>query len=304
MRGWLAHSGTGFWRGPGGVRAGWRALAYALLLTALVFAEILLLAWAKPPWLRQEPKMTPGFAAVNEALLFIPVLAAAGFMAWLEGRSVFAFGLAARRFAPKLAGGLLAGVTALSLLMALLVAGGWAAPRWAGLPPPAAAESGLAWLGVCLLIGLTEETAFRGYLQHSLARGVGFWRAAVVSSLVFGFLHITNAHESVIGIANVCGAGLLLCLGLKRTGSLWWPIGFHAGWDFSENFIYGTHDSGQACAGALLDTLPHGAAWLSGGMAGPEGSVFGLATELLVLGGMLLFLRSGKTVFDMDHCAP
>ncbi len=201
-----------------------------------------------------------------------------------------------------LAGGLFAGIGSLSLLMALLLAGGLAESSWRGLSPLAAAINLLAWLSACLLIGLTEELAFRGYLQQVLSRGLGFWPAALVTSLIFGLLHITNSHESVIGIANVCGAGLILCLALRRTGSLWWSIGFHAGWDFSENFLYGTHDSGQSCAGALLDTLPRGAAWLSGGMTGPEGSLFSLAVELLVAGAMFLFLRPCSLPFHLDHC--
>ena len=291
MRDWLEHPGTGFWRGAGGIRAGWRALFYGMLLAALAFAEILLLAWIKPPWPRPQARLTAGFVALNEAMLLIPVFAATAIMARLEGRPVLSCGLAAFHPGRKLAGGLLAGVAALSLLMALLVAGGWARPRWGGLSALGAAESGLAWLGVCLLIGLTEETAFRGYLQQSLARGLGFWRAALASSLIFGALHITNTHESVIGIINVCGAGLILCLALQRTGSLWWPIGFHAGWDFAENFIYGTHDSGQACAGALLDTLPAGRLWLSGGLAGPEGSLLGLGVEVITAVILFWFLR-------------
>ncbi|HTQ70294.1 MAG TPA: CPBP family intramembrane glutamic endopeptidase [Acidocella sp.] len=264
---------------------------YMALLAALVVGEIWLLARLQPPWLRPEAQLSAGFVGLNEMLLLIPVLAATAVMAGLEGRSVLSCGLAGPLPGRNLMGGLLAGIAALSLLMALLLVGGLAESHLRGLSVRAVATNLLAWLSVCLLVGLTEELAFRGYLQQVLSRGMGFWPAALLTSLIFGLLHSFNPHESVIGIAAACGAGLIFCLGLRRTFTLWWPIGFHAGWDFSENFLYGTHDSGQSCAGALLDTLPHGPGWLSGGLAGPEGSLLGLGVELLVAGVAFLFLR-------------
>ncbi len=305
MSGWLKRPGAGWWRGAAGVRPGWRATLYMALLLALVAGEIWLLERLNPPWLRPEAELSAGLVALNELALLVPVLAASAVMAWLEGQPLrICTSLAEARPGRRLVAGLLAGILALSLLIAVLLAGGFAASRWRGLSPVELLANLAAWLGVSLLIGLTEELAFRGYLQRILARGMGFWPAALATSLIFGLMHVSNPHESVIGILNVFGAGLLLCLALKRTGSLWWSIGFHGGWDFSENFLYGTHDSGQACAGVLLDTLPHGAVWLSGGLAGPEGSLFGLATELLVAFAMLKLLRPGTTVFDMDQCAP
>lgn len=302
MRGWLKRSGTGLWRGAEGVRPGWLAALYAMILAALVVGEIWLLARLHPPWLRPEAQLTAGLVALNELMLLLPVFVATAMMTGLEGRSFLSCGLKELFPARKLAGGLFAGIASLSLLMALLLACGLTESRWQGLSAPELVTNLLAWLGVCLLVGLTEEMAFRGYLQQALSRGMGFWPAAALTSLLFGLLHITNQHESIIGIANVCGGGLILCLGLWRTGSLWWPIGFHTGWDFSENFIYGTHDSGQACAGALLDTLPIGPGWLSGGLTGPEGSLFSLGVELLTAGVLFKILRPCSPSFAMKQC--
>lgn len=273
------------------VRAGWRALIYSLLLAGMTIAEILLLEWIRPPWLRPEPRMTVGYEAINEALLLVPVFMATAVMAGFERRSVFSYGLAGPKPLRNLSNGLLCGIAALSFLILLLLGGGLAQTHWRGLSVLGILGQALAWLGVSWLIGLTEEMAFRGYLLQTLARGMGFWPAALVTSLLFASLHITNADETVIGIINVFGAGMILCLALKRSFSLWWSIGFHAGWDYSENFIYGTHDSGQACAGALLNTLPHGPLWFSGGLAGPEGSLLGLGVEVLAAAGIYVFLR-------------
>jgi hypothetical protein len=69
-------------------------------------------------------------------------------------------------------------------------------------------------------------------------------------------------------------AGLVFCFALYRTGSLWWAIGIHAAWDWSQSFLYGVADSGLMAEGHLFATHPVGKPILSGGLTGPEGSVF------------------------------
>jgi CAAX protease family protein len=73
---------------------------------------------------------------------------------------------------------------------------------------------GLQWGIAFLLTALFEESLLRGYLQSTLARGVGFWWASVLLSLAIGATHLPNHGESPIGIFSVVGAGLLFCLSL------------------------------------------------------------------------------------------
>jgi len=75
--------------------------------------------------------------------------------------------------------------------------------------------------------------------------------------------------------------GLAFCLSIWRTGSLWWAIGFHAAWDWAQSFLYGVADSGILVQGRLFATHPVGRPVLSGGLTGPEGSVFILPTVAL-----------------------
>ena len=69
----------------------------------------------------------------------------------------------------------------------------------------AAAILGFAfyWTVVIFWWAFVEETLFRGYLQYTLARGIGFWPAAVCCSVVFGFAHAPNPGENVIGITSI-----------------------------------------------------------------------------------------------------
>jgi uncharacterized protein len=129
------------------------------------------------------------------------------------------------------------------------------------------------WAGMFLLVGLFEEFLLRGYTQFTLARGIGFWPAAVALSCVFGAVHLGNGGEDWRGILAAAAIGFFFCLTLRRTGTLWFAVGFHAAWDWGESFFYSVPDSGTVSPGHLLSSSFHGSAWLTGGSVGPEGSV-------------------------------
>lgn len=72
-----------------------------------------------------------------------------------------------------------------------------------------------------------------------------------------------------------------MAFSLWRTESLWWAIGCHAAWDWAESFLFGTADSGLLTNHHLLASHPVGKPLLSGGLTGPEGSVW-YGVELIV----------------------
>ena len=129
------------------------------------------------------------------------------------------------------------------------------------------------WGLMFLLVGFFEEFLLRGYTQFTLARGVGFWRAAIILSCAFGLIHLRNDKEQWTGILAAAVIGFFFCLTLRRTGNLWFAVGFHAAWDWGETFFYSVPDSGMVAPGHLLSSSLRGPTWLSGGAVGPEGSV-------------------------------
>ncbi|WP_414633356.1 CPBP family intramembrane glutamic endopeptidase [Acidisarcina polymorpha] len=139
------------------------------------------------------------------------------------------------------------------------------------------AASALAFI----MVSLFEEFLFRGYALHSLTIGVGFWPAAFLLSAIFGGLHLTNTGEGIVGALDVMLYGLFACFTLSRTGNLWFAVGLHSAWDFSLTFLYSVPGSGMHAKGQLLQATLHGPAWLTGGAAGPEGRVIGLAVLIL-----------------------
>lgn len=137
-------------------------------------------------------------------------------------------------------------------------------------------EAPLWALGFALLfflVGLYEELSVRGPLLTFLSQAMGFWPAAIATSTLFMALHMGNRNESPIGLANVFLVGLALAWTRRRTGSLWFAIGFHAAWDFAQSYLLGVPNSGAVFDGAITRAAISGPDWLSGGATGPEGGV-------------------------------
>jgi len=196
------------------------------------------------------------------------------------------FGLGGEHRVRNLASGLAAGFVALSVLMALLVAARAFDPRGAEMRGPAVARWALYWAVAFTFTALGEELLTRGYALFALSRGIGFWPAAVVLSLLFGGGHVGNRGEEVIGIVNAVLAGMVFAFSVWWRGTLWWAIGCHLSWDWGETFFYGVANSGAAAPNHFLSGDPAGPDWLSGGTVGPEGSV--LATLVLLLLGAVV----------------
>jgi CAAX protease family protein len=154
---------------------------------------------------------------------------------------------------------------------------------------------GFAWAVTFFAVSIHEEFAFRGYWLFFVAQRMRFWPAALFLSAVFGAAHLGNHGENALGIAQVVEIGLLFCLTIRRTGNLWFAVGFHAAWDWAETFFYGTPDSGLFGNGRLLNTSVQGPNWLTGGSAGPEGSV--LALVILLLSALLIHFRFPKALY-------
>jgi membrane protease YdiL (CAAX protease family) len=254
----------------------WRVLLFVLLVAVFFAACARLMPRTLVRALVAEGQMGPGFIVVNELLVLVPVMAATSVMTWLEAGPFISCGLGGERRLVRLVQGAGCGLLIMGLLVLLLAAAGHGSLAWGGLRAGGVISFGLAWAAASLLIGFNEELALRGYLLQALWRGIGFWPALVITSLVFGTLHISNQGEGAIGVATAVLGGAIMALGVRGTGALWWSIGLHGAWDYVENFLAGTPDSGETCLGTLLRFTPHGPEILSGGATGPEGSIFAL----------------------------
>ena len=136
-----------------------------------------------------------------------------------------------------------------------------------------------------LIVGVGEEVLFRGIVFRMLDERWGTLVALVLSSLLFGFLHITNDNATVwSSIAITIEAGLLLGAAYKWSGSLWLPIGIHWSWNFFQGPVFGFAVSGNETY-SLISPVIDGPLWMTGGDFGAEASVpaviLGLAVTIL-----------------------
>jgi membrane protease YdiL (CAAX protease family) len=265
--------------GPHGMRAGWRLLAYGLLIAlggALITAVVIKFFGV--------PRGVPGFwpSMLQEVLGFALAFGAAGIMALIEHRKIGEYGLpASDAFGKKFWLGFLFGLVEIGTLMGLIAAFGGYSFGSLALQGGLIVKWGLLHLIFFTFVGLFEEFLFRGYTQYTLADGVGFWPAAILLSVAFGSLHLKNPGEGPVGAAGVVMVALLFCFSLKRTGNLWYAVGLHASFDWGETFLFSVPNSGVVMQGHLSDSVLHGPKWLTGGTVGPEGSVFCFLTLAL-----------------------
>jgi membrane protease YdiL (CAAX protease family) len=300
--------------GPEGLRAGWSILLYASLIysLAIFLSPLAHLLQPRPA----PPAQQTSTHATAELTLPSDVILSDGFhltlvvfvtwtMSRIERRPISVYGTTPRRAIPNLFAGLLWGLALLSLLVLTLHAAGLLVFDARLLFGLAALRYAAIWLIAFLLVASFEEYLTRGYLQFTLARGLAgilrraraphpealaFFAAALPTSFIFSLGHTDNPGESPIGLIAAALIGLLFCLSLWRTGSLWWAIGFHTSWDWAQSFLFGVADSGGVAQGRLFATHPVGRPILSGGLTGPEGSLFILPILALTAAVILLTL--------------
>jgi membrane protease YdiL (CAAX protease family) len=153
------------------------------------------------------------------------------------------------------------------------------------------ARLGLLWLGANILVGIGEEYTFRGYALRSLWRGGGFWPAALITSALFAGDHLEKPGENAMDIGMIFFGGLILCLSVRQTGSLWWAVGWHAAFDFGQLFLIGTRNGGYMPLGHLFEVTFPGPAWLNGGELGTEASIFMVQAAIATFIYVIWFLR-------------
>jgi len=271
-----------------GLRSGWRLLIYILLVAALG-ASVSFALRKIYPRPRTPGGPTPAIMLQQEALSFALIFGCALIMSKIEKRSPGAYGLpVAEAFGKKFWLGMLLGLVEVSALMGLIAAFGGYSFGSLALTPNEIVRWSLVHLLLFTCVGFFEEFLFRGYVQFTLGDGIGFWSAALLLSLGFGYVHLKNPGEGWVGAASVALVGLFFAFTLYRTGNLWYAVGLHASFDWGESFLYSVPDSGLVLQGHLSNAVLHGPKWLTGGTVGPEGSIFCFLTMglqfLVVLG--------------------
>src|SRR5208283_1036070 len=255
--------------GPKGIYPGTRWLIYLTMAFVIFQVEgwlvLSLQSHVNALWWRMMIEASMMLAAIMPGFV----------MARIEDRPFGDFGLPARRaFGRNFWVGTLWGIGSLSILMLALRLTGAFEFGALSLHGARIWKFAAYYAVFFLLTGLFEDFLMRGYSLWVLSQGMNFWPAAALLSISFGAIHVANPGEGPIGLAVAALIGFFLCLTLRRTGDLWWAVGFHMAWDWGESYLYSVPDSGAVLPGHLLSSRFHGPEWLTGGSVGPEGSYF------------------------------
>ena len=125
--------------------------------------------------------------------------------------------------------------------------------------------------------GFIEELMFRGILFRWFEQLGGSWFALALTSFLFGAGHYFNENATVFSsVALMFEAGVILGAAYMYARSLWFPMGLHFGWNFTQGFIWGVPVSGINVKG-LVSAQLSGNELLSGGAFGLEASVLTVA---------------------------
>jgi hypothetical protein len=174
-------------------------------------------------------------------------------------------------------------VFAVELALGWVVVTGTLAPRGSFLS---------GFLAVCVLfivVGVQEELLARGYLLTNVCEGLVGWLgttgatavAVLLSSVVFGALHLGNPNATVVSGLSISLAGVMLAVGYVLTDDLAIPIGLHVTWNLFQGAVYGFPVSGLGLDVAVVAVSQRGPELWTGGAFGPEAGLLGVAAILL-----------------------
>ncbi len=136
----------------------------------------------------------------------------------------------------------------------------------------------------------TEELLTRGWLFPVVSKKTNLVIGTAVSSLLFSFLHIHNHAVTWVSLLNISLFGLLACLYVLYTDNIWGVSAIHATWNCIQGHFYGLPVSGISPAYSLMRfSTSNQPDYLTGGMFGPEGSIY----SSLVMGIVILLLGFG-----------
>ena len=267
----------------------WLSPVVCILLVAFSSVPVDLgLEWIGLVDAEGKPHSVYGFCL----FLMLP-FAAMGAAVWVwsrfvERRSLATLGLTGAQRLRKYLAGLAIGVVMVALaVMSIWLAGGYVSKD---VLPAFSSPASLFWMAVLLACFAfqsgVEEFIFRGWLLSTVTRRWNLTAGFIASSVAFTFLHF-SPHQPVREIVLSFTFGMFACAWAWRADSIWGVMGWHAGWNWFTGVGFGVPITGLdlPLPALLVKLTPTGPDFLTGGPAGPEGSILtiGLLAAATVL---------------------
>ena len=210
----------------------------------------------------------------------------------IEKRSFSSIGFNKNNWLKKYSLGFLIGLAMMSIIVLILLPFGYITIEKNPIQPVgvSAIASILVILFGWIIQGATEEIVTRGWLLNVLSTKYNIGVGLLISSTLFGLMHLTNPNVNYIAVINIILVGLFYGLYVIKTNDLWAVCGMHSAWNFAQGNIFGFKVSGlDVSVGSLIDLNLVGSDFVTGGIFGPEA---GLTATFILLAsiGILLFI--------------
>ena len=146
--------------------------------------------------------------------------------------------------------------------------------------------------------GASEEIMIRGYFMTSLGSKHNMILALIISSGMFGLLHLGNPGFTFLGFVNLILVGIFFGMYIICFDNIWGACALHSIWNFVQGNFYGVQVSGLTMADSVLTTsINEEMKLINGGSFGAEGGLATTIVLILCIGGLLLYMKAtGKLV--------
>ncbi|MBM6647701.1 CPBP family intramembrane glutamic endopeptidase [Bacillus sp. RIT 809] len=139
-----------------------------------------------------------------------------------------------------------------------------------------------------LIQGATEEIIVRGWLFPVISVRSRIWVGIIVTSFLFGFLHLLNPGITILSISNIILVGVFAAFYVLKDSSLWGICAWHSIWNWAQYNVYGFAVSGMTIYSTpLFKPVTNGSEVLHGGTFGIEGSI--ITTIMLAIASIVLW---------------
>ena len=220
----------------------------------------------------------------------------------IEKRSLSSIGFNKNNWLKKYSLGFLIGLVMMSIIVLILLSFGYITVEKnpIQLVGISAISSILVILFGWIIQGATEEIVTRGWLLNVLSTKYNIGVGLLISSTLFGLMHLTNPNVNYIAVINIILVGLFYGLYVIKTNDLWAVCGMHSAWNFAQGNIFGFEVSGlDISVGTLIDLNLVENDFITGGVFGPEASI--VATFVLLLSIIILLFINNTNLLKINN---
>lgn len=185
-------------------------------------------------------------------------------------------------------GGVVGWAMAVLAVLPMMLAGDLRPNYWLA---PAAFGHFLLQVAVLLVLSLTQEAVYRGYLFSRLMRAIGPTMATLLMSAIAAAVSAVHPWAGPLSVFVTFLLNILFSMAYLRTRALWLPWGLHFAWSACIGIVFGLPVGGWNSFSSIVDTSTYGSTWITGGFYGPEGALFTVVVAMVGMGVLYSLTR-------------